>query len=65
VEVAEFTKLTGIATFTTAMGKGSVDEDTPTFGGVYSGAGSFPGVKKAVESSDLILWFGRYGVRSS
>jgi len=44
------------------MGKGSVDEDSPTFGGVYSGAGSFPGVKKAVESSDLIFWFGRYGV---
>lgn len=44
------------------MGKGSVDEDAPTFGGVYSGAGSFPGVKKAVESSDLIFWFGRYGV---
>jgi pyruvate decarboxylase len=44
------------------MGKSSVDEDTKTFGGVYSGAGSFAGVKKAVESSDLIFWFGRYGV---
>jgi TPP-dependent 2-oxoacid decarboxylase len=44
------------------MGKGSVDETLPWFGGVYGGAGSYPDVKKVVESSDAILWVGRYGV---
>lgn len=44
------------------MGKGGIDEDIPSFGGFYAGAGSHPEVKNAVEGSDLILWLGRYGV---
>lgn len=52
----------GFPTYVTSMGKGSIDEDIPTFGGFYAGAGSHPEVKKAVEESDLILWLGRYAV---
>lgn len=53
---------TGLPVYNTAMGKGGIDEDVPTFGGFYAGAGSHPDVKKAVEDADLILWLGRYGV---
>jgi pyruvate decarboxylase len=50
--------LTGLPTFTTCMGKGALDETQPNFGGVYQGAGSHPGVRKAVETSDCVLWIG-------
>jgi pyruvate decarboxylase len=44
------------------MGKGSVPEDLPTYGGVYGGLASFEDTKKAVESSDCVLWLGNYPV---
>jgi hypothetical protein len=44
------------------MGKGSVPENLPTFGGIYAGMASFPETKKAVESSDCVLWLGNYPV---
>jgi len=50
--------LTGVQTFTTCMGKGSLDETQPNFGGVYQGAGSHAGVKQAVEASDCVFWIG-------
>ncbi|CDH13278.1 related to Pyruvate decarboxylase [Zygosaccharomyces bailii ISA1307] len=40
------------------MGKGSIDEQNPRFGGVYVGTLSSPAVKQAVESADLILSVG-------
>lgn len=40
------------------MGKGGVDETLPTYGGVYAGTGSNPGVQGIVEWSDLILYIG-------
>jgi TPP-dependent 2-oxoacid decarboxylase len=44
------------------MGKGSVPENLPTFGGIYGGIASFPEPKKAIESSDCVLWLGNYPV---
>lgn len=44
--------------FVTPMGKGSINEQHPRFGGVYVGTLSRPEVKKAVESADLILSIG-------
>jgi len=40
------------------MGKGSIDETNEHYGGVYIGQISFPDVKDAVESSDLVLSVG-------
>jgi len=47
------------------MGKGSVPEDLPTFGGIYGGIASFPDTSKAIESSDCVLWLGNYPVSGS
>ena len=44
------------------MGKGSVNESLPNFGGCYGGGGSFPEVKEAVETADAVLWLGSYKV---
>lgn len=44
--------------FTTILGKGTVDEQNPLYGGSYGGAGSLPSVIKIVEDSDCILWLG-------
>ncbi|CCE66346.1 hypothetical protein TPHA_0Q00120 [Tetrapisispora phaffii CBS 4417] len=49
---------TQFPSFVTPMGKGSIDEQHPRFGGVYVGTLSRPEVKKAVESADLILSVG-------
>ena len=59
----KLSEVTGLPTFTTCMGKGAPDEETPNFGGLYNGGGSHPGVKKAVESSDAVFWLGYYPVR--
>lgn len=49
---------TGLPTFVTPMGKSSVDETLPSFGGVYVGDVSRPDVKERVESAELILYVG-------
>lgn len=55
-------KLTNFPTFVTYMGKGVVDESTPNFGGLYTGAGTYDAVKAAVESADAVFWIGRVQV---
>jgi len=59
-EVAELIAVTKFPTFVTGMGKSSVDEQNPSFGGVYIGAATKPDVKKVIESSDCVLWIGNY-----
>ena len=57
-ETKKLIELTQFPAFVTPMGKGSIDEDNPRFGGVYVGTLSNPAVKEAVESADLILSVG-------
>ncbi|TXC03052.1 hypothetical protein FocTR4_00015418 [Fusarium oxysporum f. sp. cubense] len=59
-ESHELIKLTNLPTFTTAMGKGGLDEAIPQFAGVHSGAGTLPAVKEALESVDTVIWIGNY-----
>src|SRR5579862_828478 len=49
---------TNLPIFCTPMGKGSVDETNPRYGGVYIGALSTASVKEAVETADLVLHIG-------
>ena len=58
----ELSELTSFPTFTTCMGKGGIDETMPNFCGLYSGAGTYDGVKKAVESSDAVFRLGNVQV---
>ncbi len=44
------------------MGKGSISEQYPGFGGIYNGGGSIPQIREAIEGSDLVLWIGNYPV---
>ncbi|KAJ9504128.1 hypothetical protein H2202_000184 [Exophiala xenobiotica] len=57
-ETHEFIEKSGLPVFVAPMGKGAVDETMPTFGGVYAGDGSNPGVRERVENSDLLLHIG-------
>jgi pyruvate decarboxylase len=57
-EVHDLVAASELPTFVAPMGKGAVDETLPTYGGVYAGDGSNPGVRERVESSDLILSIG-------
>ncbi|KAH8905458.1 pyruvate decarboxylase [Coniochaeta sp. PMI_546] len=59
-DVSRLVAATRFPVFTTPMGKGSVDEKSPQYGGTYVGVGSKEDVKNAVESSDLVLWIGMY-----
>lgn len=58
----ELSELTGFSTFNTYMGKGCIDEMMPNFGGLYTGAGTYEDVKKAVESADAVFWIGNVQV---
>ncbi|KAK0713832.1 thiamine diphosphate-binding protein [Lasiosphaeria miniovina] len=49
---------TRLPVFVTPMGKGAVDENSPSYGGVYAGCGSSPDVIAQVEGSDLVLFVG-------
>ncbi|AAS50293.1 AAL073Wp [Eremothecium gossypii ATCC 10895] len=57
-ETKQLIDVTQFPAFVTPMGKGSIDEQHPRFGGVYVGTLSAPDVKEAVESADLILSVG-------
>ncbi|KAG0663954.1 Pyruvate decarboxylase 1 [Monosporozyma unispora] len=57
-ETKQLIDLTQFPAFTTPMGKGSINEAHPRFGGVYVGTLSSPEVKQTVESADLILSVG-------
>jgi pyruvate decarboxylase len=60
----ELAELTSFPVFNTYMGKGGIDETMPNFGGLYTGAGTYEGVKKAVESADAVFWIGNVQVCS-
>ncbi|CAH0054420.1 unnamed protein product [Clonostachys solani] len=53
--VRELADLTQFPTYSCPLSKGIIDEDKPYYMGVYSGKVSFPGVREALESSDLII----------
>ena len=57
-EVERLAKLTNFPVFTTPMGKGSFNEDSDEYYGLYVGALSKPDVKELVESTDLVLSIG-------
>lgn len=57
-EVDFLVRKSGMATFVTPMGKGSVTESLENFHGLYFGAYSDEKTRLAVETSDLVLWIG-------
>ena len=57
-EANKLIDITQFPAFVTPMGKGTINESHPRFGGVYVGTLSSPAVKEAVESADLILSVG-------
>jgi pyruvate decarboxylase len=57
-EVHELAEKTRLPVFVTPMGKGALNESSPTYGGVYAGTGSHPDIAKRVEASDLVLSIG-------
>lgn len=57
-EANQLIDITQFPAFVTPMGKGTINESHPRFGGVYVGTLSSPAVKEAVESADLILSVG-------
>ncbi|KFA61351.1 hypothetical protein S40285_05856, partial [Stachybotrys chlorohalonatus IBT 40285] len=58
-EVHDLIEKTKLPVFVTPMGKGAVNEEHPSYGGVYAGEASHPAqVKDIVELSDLILTIG-------
>ena len=57
-ELGEFIDKTKFPVFCTPMGKGAIDETRPTFGGVYIGSVTAPGIKEVVEASDLVISIG-------
>ncbi|CCK72214.1 alpha-keto acid decarboxylase family protein KNAG_0J01330 [Huiozyma naganishii CBS 8797] len=57
-ETQQLIDATQFPAFVTPMGKGSIDETHPRYGGIYVGTLSSPAVKKAVESADLVLSVG-------
>lgn len=61
-EVHELIVQANIPAFTTAMGRGSLNETIAQFDGVHQGAGTHPGVKEALEQAEFVLWVGNYPV---
>jgi pyruvate decarboxylase len=57
-ETHQFIEKSGLPVFVAPMGKGAVNETLPTFGGIYAGDGSNPGVQERVESADLLISIG-------
>ncbi|OAP58918.1 hypothetical protein AYL99_06215 [Fonsecaea erecta] len=57
-ETHELIVKSGLPVFVAPMGKGAVDETLPTFGGIYAGDASNPGVQERVEAADLLITIG-------
>lgn len=57
-ETNELINLTTIPVFVTPMGKGAIDEQLPSFGGIYIGTMSSPEVKEFVDNADLVICIG-------
>ncbi|KAI5806317.1 thiamine diphosphate-binding protein [Geopyxis carbonaria] len=57
-ELHELMDKTKLPTFVSPMGKGSVNETCPEFGGVYCGDVSRPDVRKRIDEAELILYVG-------
>ncbi|KAL1867838.1 hypothetical protein VTK73DRAFT_3919 [Phialemonium thermophilum] len=57
-EVHDLVNKTNLPVFVTPMGKGAVNENHPSYSGVYAGSGSLPEVMDRVDSADLILTIG-------
>ncbi|KAH6614765.1 thiamine diphosphate-binding protein [Chaetomium sp. MPI-SDFR-AT-0129] len=57
-EVQSLVEKTQLPVFVTPMGKGAINENLRTYGGVYAGTGSKPGVAERVESADLVITIG-------
>jgi pyruvate decarboxylase len=58
-EVHALVEKTKLPVFVTPMGKGAINEQHASYGGVYAGDGSHPTqVKEIVESSDLVIAIG-------
>ncbi|KAJ5032764.1 uncharacterized protein L3040_009356 [Drepanopeziza brunnea f. sp. 'multigermtubi'] len=57
-EVDALVRKSGIPTFVAPMGKGNVTESLENFNGMYFGAHSDESIRKAVETSDLVVWIG-------
>ena len=57
-ETHDLIEKSNLPVFVTPMGKGAVNETLPSYGGVYAGDGSNPGVQDRLESSDLVLTIG-------
>ncbi|CAG8974297.1 hypothetical protein HYALB_00011965 [Hymenoscyphus albidus] len=51
----ELVDLTQFRSFSTPLSKGVIDEDHPTYGGLYNGIASFDGIADAIHGSDLVL----------
>jgi pyruvate decarboxylase len=57
-ELHELIDKTKLPTFVSPMGKGSVNETHPAFGGVYCGDVSREDVRARIEAAELILFVG-------
>ncbi|KKY32877.1 putative pyruvate decarboxylase [Diaporthe ampelina] len=57
-EVHQLLDKTNLPVFVAPMGKGAINEQHPTYGGVYAGNASHPNVSKVVEAADLVLSIG-------
>lgn len=58
LETQQLIDVTQFPAFNTPMGKGTIDENHPRYGGIYVGSLSKPDIKNTVESADLILSIG-------
>ncbi|SCU87874.1 LAFA_0E09362g1_1 [Lachancea sp. 'fantastica'] len=57
-EMRQLVDITGFPVFCTPMGKGSINEQHPRFGGTFLGSISSPQVREVVDFSDFILVVG-------
>ena len=54
----EFARKTGLPTFITPMGKGTANEQSPLFAGIYIGKRSEENVRRRIEESDMVITIG-------